>query len=60
MLDKEKLLAELKRAKEGHESEGVRRWLGQQKCEGAVVVLTGLIEMIEDGYFDKEDIEEEE
>ena len=60
MLDKGKLLAELKRVKECHESERVIRWLGKEKCEGGMVILTGLIEMIEDGYFDKEDTEEEE
>lgn len=52
MLDKQLLLKELKRAKGCHESERVIRWLGKEKCEGAMVILTGLIEMVEDGFFD--------
>lgn len=53
MLDKQLLLNELRRSKKGYEKEKVIRWLGEEKCEGAIVVLTGLIEMVKEGYFDK-------
>ena len=58
MLDKEKLLTELEGTKQQLKEKEVIRRLGKTRCDGYIDILIALIEMIEDGRFDKEEKEE--
>lgn len=53
MLDKQLLLKELKKTKEGYELEALIEAFGEEVCLSAKSVVMGLIQLIEEGYFDK-------
>lgn len=60
MIDEQKLLDEMISTLKKYGDEKVVKKLGEEVCIGARAILKGLIIMIGNGNFDKEDTEEEE